>query len=138
MPACTARSISRRPSIRNTPSWSRVRRSRSFSRALTSAFFGLLTCLMPPLYVPVVAGTSVTLAPVDNLMDPAGLAARTGDQDLRVIDARHDLVDPAAGRAAFMRGHIPGAVHLDLISDLSGTPGRHGGRHPLPDPAQLT
>lgn len=74
---------------------------------------------------------------MSNLENTAGLLARLEDPDLRVIDARYDLKDPAAGRAAWERGHIPGAVHLDLGSDLSGPPARHGGRHPLPDPEEL-
>lgn len=72
-----------------------------------------------------------------NLEDAAGLRGRLGNPDLRVVDARYDLSDPAAGQAAWESGHIPGAVHLDLGRDLSGPAGRHGGRHPLPDPEVL-
>lgn len=57
---------------------------------------------------------------------------------LCIIDARYDLGDVEAGRSAWLEGHIPGAVHLDLHRDLSGTPGEHGGRHPLPDLEQMT
>ncbi|MDE3077639.1 MAG: sulfurtransferase, partial [Chloroflexota bacterium] len=42
-----------------------------------------------------------------------------------------------AGRQAFQAGHIPGAVHLDMDRDLSGSPGE-GGRHPLPSPAAFS
>jgi thiosulfate/3-mercaptopyruvate sulfurtransferase len=47
------------------------------------------------------------------------------------VDCRWDLADPEAGRRAYLSGHIPGAVFLDVECDLSGPPGL-GGRHPLP------
>ena len=42
-------------------------------------------------------------------------------------------------RAAYDRGHVPGAVHLDPESDLSeiGPDAAAGGRHPLPSDARL-
>jgi len=61
------------------------------------------------------------------------LVARLGDPRLRVLDARFELTDPPAGRQAYLEGHVPGAVHVDLDRDLASPPGRHGGRHPLPD-----
>jgi thiosulfate/3-mercaptopyruvate sulfurtransferase len=57
-----------------------------------------------------------------------------------VLDCRWQLAG-GADRAAYDRGHLPGAVFVDLDRDLSGPPGRgnppvgQGGRHPLPDPA---
>ncbi|MFA5551651.1 MAG: sulfurtransferase [Trueperaceae bacterium] len=68
-----------------------------------------------------------------NLISAPELLARLGDPDLRVIDARFELTDPAYGAAAYAAGHVPGAVYLDLDEDLSSPPGRHGGRHPLPN-----
>ena len=47
------------------------------------------------------------------------------------VDCRWTLGQPGAGRAAYLAGHIPGASHLDVDSDLSAPPGP-GGRHPLP------
>lgn len=56
--------------------------------------------------------------------------------DWIVIDCRHDLTHPAAGPAAFAAGHIPGAQHAHLDTDLSdklpATQGEFRGRHPLP------
>jgi len=52
-----------------------------------------------------------------------------------VLDVRWRLGGPP-GRDDYARGHIPGAVFLDLDAQLCGPPGA-GGRHPLPEPAAL-
>jgi thiosulfate/3-mercaptopyruvate sulfurtransferase len=53
--------------------------------------------------------------------------------DLRVVDVRWYLGQPrGTGRAAYDAGHIPGAIHLDLDTDLVAPEGP--GRHPLPHP----
>jgi len=70
-------------------------------------------------------------------ISPEALIARLEAPDLRLVDVRFSLADPDAGRRAYEQGHLPGAVYLDLERDLSGPPGRHGGRHPLPEPQQL-
>jgi len=64
------------------------------------------------------------------------LAGLLGRRTLRVIDVRHDLLHADAGRAAWLAGHIPGAVHLHLDDDLAGPTTGHNGRHPLPDPLE--
>jgi thiosulfate/3-mercaptopyruvate sulfurtransferase len=56
----------------------------------------------------------------------AGPAAPT------VLDCRWQLAG-GADRAGYARGHLPGAVFVDLDRDLAAPPGA-GGRHPLPDP----
>jgi thiosulfate/3-mercaptopyruvate sulfurtransferase len=73
---------------------------------------------------------SVHLGP---LIDAATLAAMATDLPT-VLDVRWRLGSP--GRPDYDAGHLPGAVFLDLDTDLSGPPGA-GGRHPLPDPAAL-
>jgi thiosulfate/3-mercaptopyruvate sulfurtransferase len=65
------------------------------------------------------------------------LRARLGDPALRLVDVRFTLGAPDAGRLAYAAGHLPGAVYLDLETDLSAPVGRHGGRHPLPEPRRL-
>lgn len=54
-----------------------------------------------------------------------------------VVDCRFSLADAAEGSRLYREGHIPGAHYLDLNLDLSSPVLRHGGRHPLPDPAVL-
>ncbi|WP_375490538.1 sulfurtransferase [uncultured Jatrophihabitans sp.] len=53
--------------------------------------------------------------------------------EVRVVDVRWYL-DDRSGRAAFERGHIPGAVWLDIDADLSDDASPRQGRHPLPSP----
>lgn len=54
------------------------------------------------------------------------------DKSTRIVDCRFALQNPLAGRDAYAKGHIPGAVFMDLNEDLSGPLGPRGGRHPLP------
>ena len=68
------------------------------------------------------------------LIDAAALATSLGQPGWVVVDCRFDLAAPAAGRAAYDRGHIPGARYADLDRDLARRPGPADGRHPLPDP----
>jgi thiosulfate/3-mercaptopyruvate sulfurtransferase len=50
-----------------------------------------------------------------------------------VLDVRWRLGGPP-GVNSYLDGHLPGAMFIDLDSDLSGKPGS-GGRHPLPESA---
>jgi thiosulfate/3-mercaptopyruvate sulfurtransferase len=63
------------------------------------------------------------------LISPEDLATRI--TDVRVCDIRWSLNDPDHGHGAYEDGHIPGAVFVDLDTDLAATPGLDG-RHPLP------
>ena len=67
------------------------------------------------------------------LVSPEWLRDHLGDPDLRTIDFRWYLLG-RDGRDAYARGHIPGAVFVDL-EEVTGTEG--GGRHPLPTGTQL-
>lgn len=48
-----------------------------------------------------------------------------------LLDVRWQLGGPP-GRPAYEAGHLPGAVYVDLDTELAGPPGA-GGRHPLPE-----
>ncbi|HET9694934.1 MAG TPA: sulfurtransferase [Steroidobacteraceae bacterium] len=61
-------------------------------------------------------------------------ATRLIDPRLRVFDCRYELGNPAAGREAYLRGHLPGAIHVDLSHDLAAPQTPTSGRHPLPPP----
>ncbi|MEV0083153.1 sulfurtransferase [Saccharopolyspora sp. NPDC050642] len=52
-----------------------------------------------------------------------------------LLDVRWSLLGPP-GREDYEKGHLPGAVFVDLDAELAAEPGPEG-RHPLPDPADL-
>jgi thiosulfate/3-mercaptopyruvate sulfurtransferase len=59
----------------------------------------------------------------------------SGAEPPNVLDVRWRMGGPP-GREEYTRGHLPGAVFLDLDADLAAPPGP-AGRHPLPAPADL-
>lgn len=81
----------------------------------------------------------VSQGPLVSVAELAGLLAGVGDPGIRVVDTRWVLGQPGAGRAAYLAGHLPGAIHLDVDEDLADLSSLAGpdrrGRHPLPDPA---
>jgi thiosulfate/3-mercaptopyruvate sulfurtransferase len=54
-----------------------------------------------------------------------------GGDPITVLDVRWRLDEPD-GRAAYLRGHVPGAVHVSLEDELSDHTITGRGRHPLP------
>src|SRR5690606_42031650 len=75
--------------------------------------------------------------PYTTLISTDELAPHLDAPSWVVLDCRHDLTAPAAGRSAYEAGHIPGAQFADLdnaLSDKSAGPnGKFRGRHPLPE-----
>lgn len=69
-----------------------------------------------------------TLMSVDTLAHRMASGARTV-----LLDVRWVLGDPQ-GRGHYTDEHIPGAVFVDLATELAGTGAPTEGRHPLPDP----
>jgi thiosulfate/3-mercaptopyruvate sulfurtransferase len=68
------------------------------------------------------------IAPV---VDAAWAAAHL--EEIVLADVRWYL-DGRPGRAEYDRGHLPGAVFVDLDAWLAAPPSPQEGRHPLPDP----
>ncbi len=63
------------------------------------------------------------------------LAQHLHDPQVRVVDVRWYLIDKTRdGRTEYLRGHIPGAVFVDVDHDLAAPFGQGPGRHPLPQP----
>lgn len=58
---------------------------------------------------------------------------RTRRDDVVLVDARW-YADGRSGRDAYVTGHLPGAIFVDLDTQLSGEPSTSCGRHPLPEP----
>lgn len=71
---------------------------------------------------------------VEYLKEQLNLANR----NLAIVDCRFSLNDSSEGRRAYEKGHLPGAVFIDLEQDLSSPISEHGGRHPLPDLGELS
>ncbi len=65
-----------------------------------------------------------------------GPGADARDASVRVLDVRWSLGGPA-GRPLFEAGHIPGAVYVDLDTELAGHGDPRDGRHPLPHMADF-
>ncbi len=57
-------------------------------------------------------------------------------EDNAIFDVRWSLANPGHGADAYAKGHIPGAVFVDLETDLAAPPG--AGRHPLPTAAEFS
>ena len=72
------------------------------------------------------------MAPLGPLVSAAWLERNIADPDVRVIDFRWYL-QARDGRTEYAKGHIPGAVFVDL-EDVTG---QGSGRHPLPAAGQF-
>ncbi|GJM04191.1 MAG: sulfurtransferase [marine bacterium B5-7] len=57
--------------------------------------------------------------------------------DWIIFDTRYDLMEKNAGKVAYLQGHVPGAIYVDLHDDLSKPPSTNKGRHPLPTVATI-
>jgi thiosulfate/3-mercaptopyruvate sulfurtransferase len=77
-------------------------------------------------------GTIVGVSRDDVLITATELAQRLdAGEALTILDVRWQLTEPD-GRAAYERGHLPGAVYVSLEDELSDHSVGGRGRHPLP------
>ncbi|MFD4461395.1 sulfurtransferase [Nocardia sp. NPDC058480] len=67
------------------------------------------------------------------LISATELREELADKAIHLLDVRWALGDPN-GPQHYLDGHIPGAVFVDLETELAGAPAPARGRHPLPDP----
>ncbi|MEU6564043.1 sulfurtransferase [Nocardia nova] len=72
------------------------------------------------------------------LISPEELRNTLSDSECRthLLDVRWALGDPD-GPEHYLAGHIPGAVFVDLETELAAPPSPAHGRHPLPAPEHL-
>lgn len=70
------------------------------------------------------------------LISATELAEQLPRPDLHVLDVRWTVLNPD-GRDGYLAGHIPGAVFVDLDTELSDHSVTGRGRHPLPSAAAL-
>ncbi|MGF3057072.1 sulfurtransferase [Microbacterium sp. YY-01] len=91
--------------------------------------------MTPPTTVP-------NSTPASVLIEPHGLAELLAQQQfsphrrLRLLDVRWRL-DIPEGRPDYIRGHLPGAVYVDLERELAQRSNPASGRHPVPATARL-
>jgi thiosulfate/3-mercaptopyruvate sulfurtransferase len=83
------------------------------------------------------AMSSIAPHPIESPLlsvDRLGQALDAGERPI-IVDVRWYLGKPGAGHSAYLEGHIPGAIFLDLDDDLADLEGFGApGRHPLPSP----
>jgi thiosulfate/3-mercaptopyruvate sulfurtransferase len=71
------------------------------------------------------------------LVDAATLRDQLAARDpVVLLDVRWAL-GRTDGREQHALGHVPGAVYVDLDTELAGPPSARAGRHPVPDVAEL-
>ena len=70
--------------------------------------------------------------PFGTLLDIATVAAHLDDPSWVVVDCRLNLQEPGWGAREYAASHLPGALFVDVDSELAGTKTGQNGRHPLP------
>ncbi|MEH2080350.1 MAG: sulfurtransferase [Nostoc sp.] len=71
------------------------------------------------------------------IVSPAWLFEHLKDPQVVIVDCRFSLAEPQQGQQQYQTSHIEGSYYLDLNRDLSSPVGKHGGRHPLPNPNDI-
>lgn len=74
---------------------------------------------------------------LSSIVSSETLLADLNRSNVVIVDCRFKLSDVNWGYQQYLHSHIPGAYYLNLDQNLSAPVGKHGGRHPLPDPQIL-
>jgi thiosulfate/3-mercaptopyruvate sulfurtransferase len=74
----------------------------------------------------------MSMAPLISADELKAVLAQPGGR-VMVFDCSSDLADAGAGARAHAEAHLPGAIHLNLDTDLSAPKTGRNGRHPLPE-----
>jgi thiosulfate/3-mercaptopyruvate sulfurtransferase len=67
------------------------------------------------------------------LINTNELAMLLGQSNVVVLDCRFYLTDHSKGQSEYDKGHIPGAIFVDVHHELASPESEFTGRHPLPD-----
>ena len=67
------------------------------------------------------------------LINAHELASLLGQPNVIVLDCRFYLTDHSKGKSEYDKGHIPGAIFVDVHHQLASPETDLTGRHPLPD-----
>lgn len=76
---------------------------------------------------------SAALAPIIDVTDLHEVLGTAAERPVHLLDVRWAL-DGSTGHHAYLEGHLPGAVYIDLDTELAAPARPEAGRHPLPDP----
>ncbi len=71
------------------------------------------------------------------IIEPRQLVELLQQESPLILDCSFVLDKPDWGYQEYLRAHIPGAVYVNLDTDMSGVPVTDHGRHPLPDAETL-
>lgn len=77
----------------------------------------------------------VTLKTLINTNELNMLTAKSG---VIVLDCRFYLMDQGKGKSEYDKGHVPGAIFVDVHHELAAPESELTGRHPLPDAADFS
>jgi thiosulfate/3-mercaptopyruvate sulfurtransferase len=92
---------------------------------------------MSPVENEYILNSELFMADTQFFVSQAWLFEHLDDPQLIIVDCRFSLADPQLGKRQYEVSHIKGSYYLDLNQDLSSPIGKHGGRHPLPNPNNL-
>ncbi|MGO3345107.1 MAG: sulfurtransferase [Marinomonas sp.] len=70
---------------------------------------------------------------LQTLISAKALSIKQAQENLVMLDCRFYLTDHSKGLREYEKGHIPGAIFVDVHHELAGEVTQWTGRHPLPE-----